>query len=773
MLGYSELRGRLIMGIIDLIWNRLLGIPVSYLNQWFGLDTQTAWKFHGWRLFFLIAILLVIYEVFIRINDFRRKRTLKNDSIKADADASYLATDDQFQKNLEGAKNLDSTAAKLKKAKEWGKLAEVYASVNKHKEAAKYFGKVKERKRAAMEWAKAGYTLKAARLLQREGDHATAARFYSEKGKPLKAAQTFEKAGNLPESGGAYTDAKRYKDAARIFTDYFSRNPQPGDAMNLAADKCYALIDNEKAQSKVDEDTIKQLRSSVAQCYDTAQRNDLAARLYQESGELEKAGQIYLRMGRLEEAAKCMQQAGNPKAAAEIGGRFYESKGRWKDAAMAYEGAEEFRRAGDCYTKGNDALKASDCYVKAGEFFGAGFALIHAKQPEKAIPLLQKVKENNPNFSQSRQLLGRCFYELGDHDHCVATLENHLTGAKVTSDNINYFWMLALAYEQVGNLDMSLQTLQKIRSVDVSFRDIDQRLSNIQSRISLGPQGSDMRPASGVGNGGAVMSMVEKSLEERYRLDGELGRGGMGVVYKAYDKQLDRPVALKFLGSLVDSSDEYRQRFIREAKAAAKVSHPNIINIFDIGADEGKAYIAMEFIEGPNLNKYLSRKGKLDHREAVNIIGQSCAALDAIHQAGVVHRDIKPDNILIAKGGLIKLMDFGLAKSEDMRMTKSNVVMGTPCYMSPEQALGKDVDVRSDIYSIGLVLHELLTGKIVFADGDVLQRQIKEMPEAPGKTIEGIPTLLDQIIMKAIAKKPEERFQTAKELLGYLRQVGQ
>ena len=760
------------MGILLYIWHDFLGIPVNMLNSMFGLDTQTAWKYHGWRLLFLIAILLLIYEVFIRINDFRRKRALKRDSIAADAEHSYLAKDDQFQKNLEGAKNLDITAAKLKKAKEWSKLAQVYASVNKHKEAAKYFGKAKERTNAAMEWAKAGQTVKAARMLQREGDYATAGRFFEEKGKYRNAAKAFEKAGDLPNAGSNFVSCRALKEAARVFSDYFNKNPQPGDGMNLAADKCYALLNDEKAYSKLDEALVGELRAKLAQCFDVSQRNDLAAQLYRESGQMDKAGQIYLRMGKLEEAAQCMKEAGKTKEAAEIGGRFYESKGRFKEAAMAYEGAGEFKRAGDCFSKANDALKAAECYTKAGEFFGAGFSLVHAKQPEKAITVFQKVKEDNPNFSESRQLLGRCFYELGDFDHCVATLENHLTGAKVTSDNITYFWMLALAYEQVGKLDDSLSTLQKIRSVDLNYRDIDQRLSNIQSRISLGPQGSDMRPDThGGAGGGAVMSMVEKSLEERYRLDAELGRGGMGVVYKAHDVQLDRPVALKFLGTLVDGNEEYRQRFIREAKAAAKVTHPNIIGIFDIGADEGKAFIAMEFVEGPNLHKYLTRKKRLEPKEAVNIIGQSCAALDAIHKAGIVHRDIKPDNILIAKGGLVKLMDFGLAKSEDMRMTKSNVVMGTPCYMSPEQALGKDVDIRSDIYSLGLVLHELLTGQIVFSDGDVMQRQVKEVPPAPSEIVEGVPTLLDQIIMKAIAKKPEDRFQSAKEMLGYLRQV--
>ena len=221
----------------------------------------------------------------------------------------------------------------------------------------------------------------------------------------------------------------------------------------------------------------------------------------------------------------------------------------------------------------------------------------------------------------------------------------------------------------------------------------------------------------------------------------------------------------------MDGSPEYKERFLREAKTAAKISHPNVIAIFDVSMQEGNTFIAMEFVEGPNLHKYMTSKGKLEPREAVNFIGQACLALQAIHEAGIVHRDIKPENILVAKGGLIKVMDFGLAKADDYRLTAANVVMGTPCYMSPEQVRGLEVDARSDIYAMGLVLYELLTGKTVFIDGDVMHRQLSEVPPPPGTLVEGVPPLLDQIIMKAIAKRPDERFQTAKDFAAHLRQV--
>ncbi|MCF6286296.1 MAG: serine/threonine protein kinase, partial [Candidatus Hydrogenedentes bacterium] len=499
----------------------------------------------------------------------------------------------------------------------------------------------------------------------------------------------------------------------------------------------------------------------------------------QQVGDFVQAGEAYLQAGQLEMADKCMHQAGETKRASEIGGRYYEAKGQWKEAGMAYEGGGNFKKAGDCFSKANDPAKAGTNYERAREYYGAGLAMVHAQQWKDAVRLFQQVGEDHPQFSVSRGLLGRAFYELKDYAHSAATLENHLLGERVRKDNIDYFWMLALAFEQLGKLKESEDTLLKIRTVDVQFRDVAQRLSNVQTRISLvATEGSatsnmpTMATPAQQGGKSPVMSMVEKSLENRYELEKELGRGGMGVVYLARDTQLDRPVALKFLGTLVDGSEEFRLRFKREAQAAAQVSHPNILSIYDIGVEQGSSYIAMEYIEGPNFNQYLKKKGKLSAREAVNLVGQACAALEAIHQAGITHRDIKPDNILIAKGDLVKLMDFGLAKGHGANLTGSHVIMGTPCYMAPEQARGEVAGPRSDIYAMGLVLYELLSGKTVFEDGNVMERQITEVPPLPSSCVEGVPPELDALIMKCIAKKPEERFQTAQEMIDALRQVG-
>ncbi|MDZ4859304.1 MAG: protein kinase [Candidatus Hydrogenedentes bacterium] len=774
------------MGIVYWYWNVFLGemILIRILGDNITAVPAPAIVF---PLIKIVITLFLIYFLFYIAKTARKmlRNVFRRDTLADSADVRALQNQGgptDFQQTLMAARDIDATIAPLKKARNYQRMGEVYASINRHKEAAKWFGKAGDRKRSAMEMAKMGNTLKAAKILMKEGDYGNAASFFADKGKFVDAAKAYERSGFLAKAASCYAQAGSYGPATEAYKSYFESPKDTAEAQLVSADECARMLDTEPGKSKISAEQRKALLPYLAGQFESAKRYDHAAALYKELGNFDRAGEVCLLAGKLEEAAACKRQAGKEKEAAQIAGRFHQAKGNWREAATAFAQAGDFMSAGEMFARASDAVRAGECFERAGEFYRAGLAYAHAARFEPAIKALQKIPENHANFEQSRALLGRCFYELHDYAHCAAALENHLLGKRVDTGNTEYFYMWALALEQLGKLDESRDILLKIRTVNVGFKDVSTRLSNISSRISMAhaaPAGAATvyTPQPGMGQGAAatvatqVMESVESNLGGRYVLEQELGRGGMGVVYLARDSQLDRPVALKFLGNLVDSSEEFRQRFVREARTAAKISHPNIIAIYDISASVGKAYIAMEYVDGPSLHKYLTSKGGLKARETINVIVQACNALAAIHEAGIVHRDIKPDNILIAKGGLIKLTDFGLAKAEDSRMTRTGVVMGTPSYMAPEQVLGKEADARSDIYSMGLVMYECLSGETVFMGQDVIERQLKETPPPPSQKVEGVPPALNDIVMKCIDKKPEDRFQTVRELITALRAV--
>ena len=669
------------------------------------------------------------------------------------------------------ADEFEMTLNRLKRAKDYNGMAEVYAGAARYKDAAKWYKKGGNRRQSAVMLGKTGKPLKAARLLMREGDFVSAASYFLEANRALDAARAYEKGGRSGKAAASYLDAKRYEDAVKAFIDYFQHSAEDAESQVDAAEQALRLLRDPDAAKRISAESRKALLPEVAKRFEMVQRYDIAAQLHEESGDLARAGEVYLMGGHLQKAAQCMKTAGRDREAAQIHGRYYASQGSWRDAALSYAAAGEYLLAGDCYRKAKEALRAAECYEKADAAYHAGVSYAHAGKFDDAIRMLQRIKEDDANFDVSRGMLGRCFFEKKQYYDCVAALENYLTGQRVESGNKDYYYMLALAYEQTSKFPESRDILRKINSVDTTYRDVAERIATLSSQISLLSGATTGVLTTAVDREAGAAQHVSEQVGTRYRLEKELGRGGMGVVFRAHDTQLDRPVALKFIGELVDSSEEFRQRFIREAQAAAKINHPNVISVYDINATQGKAYIAMEFVDGGSLAGLYASEKVFPPKRAINLVGQATAALAAIHEAGIVHRDIKPDNIMIAKGGTVKLTDFGLARSADNRITRTGTAMGTPAYMSPEQVLGKEADARSDIYSMGLVLHQLLTGKIHFIEGDVLERQLKEMPPAPSTQIEGIPPELDAIVLRCLAKNPEERFASAREFLGQLQAV--
>jgi serine/threonine-protein kinase len=266
---------------------------------------------------------------------------------------------------------------------------------------------------------------------------------------------------------------------------------------------------------------------------------------------------------------------------------------------------------------------------------------------------------------------------------------------------------------------------------------------------------------------------LESVAGGRYRVERTLGGGGMAVVLLARDGELDRPVAIKVLAEHLARDPSFRKRFLREARLAAGLAHPNVVQVFDAGEDGGRPYIVMECVDGETLAEVLARRGRLPPDEAVVLALQACAGLQHAHEAGLVHRDVKPRNLLLRSDGTLKLVDFGIARAaEETRLTQAGTVLGTAAYLSPEQAAGEEVTAAADVYSLGAVLYELLTGRTPYTFetlAELAHRQSTEPIEPMGELARGVPAALEDVVMRCLARNPSYRPASAAELADQLR----
>ena len=333
---------------------------------------------------------------------------------------------------------------------------------------------------------------------------------------------------------------------------------------------------------------------------------------------------------------------------------------------------------------------------------------------------------------------------------------------------------LGLDYERKRMLNKAVAVYEYIAQVDNGFRDLNARIPKLRSLVSpLTMAGQEVRQ-----DGKIIFSddLGIKPTVGRYEILEELGQGAMGIVYKARDPKINRLLAIK----TIRFSDEFeaekireiKERFMREAEIAGKLAHPAIVAVYDVGEDYELTYMAMEFLEGESLLKYCRKGSLLPLRRALYVVSETALALDYAHKQGVIHRDVKPANVMLLKDGQIKVTDFGIAKAVSSSQTKSGIVLGTPNYMSPEQINGHDIDGRSDIFSLAVVFFELLTGQLPFHGKNLtnLFYQITQMKHpSPREMNPKVPRPVEQILDKALAKDPAQRFPTGADFAKYLR----
>jgi serine/threonine protein kinase len=249
----------------------------------------------------------------------------------------------------------------------------------------------------------------------------------------------------------------------------------------------------------------------------------------------------------------------------------------------------------------------------------------------------------------------------------------------------------------------------------------------------------------------------DQVLAARYRIERPLGQGGMASVYLAHDEELDRPVALKILADNLVGDATFRDRFEREARLAARLSHPNVVRVFDVGESDGRPFIVMEYVEGDTLADELGRHGPLPPDRAVELALQICSGLAAAHASGLVHRDVKPRNLLLRPDGVLKIADFGIARAaESTRLTEIGTILGTAAYLAPEQAQGLEATPAADLYSVGAVLYELLTGRVPYTATSLVELITKQQAGPPAPIAE-VPASLELAVIRCLEPDPSER----------------
>jgi eukaryotic-like serine/threonine-protein kinase len=488
-------------------------------------------------------------------------------------------------------------------------------------------------------------------------------------------------------------------------------------------------------------------------------REDEAAELLAEAGDFGAAADLYRNREDWKQAGECYERGGDSVRAAEM----FRLSQEWDRAASAYEKARHFKEAAECVAQLGDQAREARYLAQAGARVAAAGVLVRTGQDEEAIKLLQQVPPDSPESAEAAALLGEMFRKKGKHGLAQKKLEQAIGGAPLSAANAELYYQLANALEAQGQALAAVDLYEKILAIDFHFRDVDSRLE------ALRPIATAQASTSGVP--GLTDSKSGEQRPSRYRIDRELGRGGMGIVYQATDLVLDRPVALKVLPDQLRDNPQALRNFVREAKAAAKLNHPNIVTVYDAGEQDGRTYIAMEYVDGTTLKAIVKQRGPLAPRAIIHVLAQVCEGLQYAHAQKIVHRDIKTANLMWTREKKAKIMDFGLAKVVEEVLNHTTLVSGTPYYMSPEQTEGTNVDHRSDLYSLGVTAFELATGSVPFREGNVPYHHVHTPAPDPRTLRPEVPEALATLILRCMAKSPDARPQEAQEVLAALRTI--
>ncbi len=640
------------------------------------------------------------------------------------------------------------------------RAAECFFQAGRMSVAGEMFEKIGEHRRAADCYRKAEFPRQAAKAYIRCQAWAEAAvsleQVVSEEGGPrasenaemrklvLQCGRLYEQAGNLDKAeavlaqGGCPVAAaeialrrERFARAAELFLE--------GGEPLRAADTLRRFGEEREAARILGEHHRNQgEHAEAARFLEEAEDHYAAADLYRLCQDYERAATAYERAADHSQAAEMHRLAGQHAAAADN----FAQGGNWDEAAASYAAAGDVRHQ-------------AEALGHAGRFLEAGRLLKAQDLDDAAIKVLQQIPADHAEFGAAAAMLGELFRSRGQLGLAIKKLRQAIGSAELDHQNLALFYTLGRVCEENGDLREAMDLYEKILACDYHYEDVEARLTATRERTAS--------PPAAESTDGKALSA--RSHPGRYQIVGELGRGGMGIVYKAKDVVLDRTVAYKVLPESLVENPQALKNFLREAKSAAQLNHPNIVTVFDAGQDEGRYYIAMEYVDGHTLKQIVRKRGAIPLAGVFHVLWQMCEALAYAHDKKIVHRDIKTANTMWTRERKAKIMDFGLAKVVEEVRNHTTLVSGTPYYMSPEQTLGRNIDHRTDLYSLGVTLFELATGTLPFTEGNIPYHHVHTPAPDPRDKRPELPEVLSAVIGRCLRKDPDERYASARDIL--------
>ncbi|MBN1356298.1 protein kinase [bacterium] len=664
--------------------------------------------------------------------------------------------------------NYAAAAALFEKAEEWEKALEAYERSGDWLEAGKIAISLGRGEQAVQLYLKARRYDILGEYFEARKNHLESARYYSRAGKHTKSAQMYE------------IILRSYPELKEIPGESPKRSDEEIKVARLAA-SAHSKAENYRRAAE--------LHHKLGQ-YDDEARNHLMSREYF------AAGEAYTRAGLLADA-----------------GESFAAGGFYREAGESYEKERSYRLAAENYQLAGLYERSGKAFELAGEFFKAADVYADGDLPDHAIKALTGIPPDHEHYLKSIQkLLVLCEQKRYITPPARRILEGFLE-TEFRQKHLNIYYKIAVLmekseypevaeviYERIGDFDPDLlevlrnrhemelddgstsEDIENIMDVDFdaetrekSYSERRERLQTARERLEtttgvlnlkpepkVDPDATPSKPAS-------FMRIEEgQRFGDRYQILTMLGSGGMGTVYMAKDLELDECVAIKILSPQFSAEGTVVARFKQEIKLARQINHPNVIRIHDLGEFYGIKFITMEYFHGEQVKRLIADNGFFPVAPGLQLVLNVCAGLDAAHKKGIIHRDIKSQNIMISKEGIVKVLDFGIAKSAEIAgLTTDGSILGTPEYISPEAIMQKPVDARSDIYSLGIVMFEIFTGMVPFTGENVIgiiRQHLYEDPPNPCSINARIPVELERVILRCMQRNPEDRYQTVEEL---------